>query len=142
MHPDNVADDQYRRNLEGVEVINDREAVVKTKVVNVTLFRNLSQFPGGFEIASLKNFEAAGEFPGLDDQAMAGTGPYQYDERSDGSYIRFKRVPYQHWRVTPDFEELELRFISEESTRLAALLAGEVHITPLATDLPSTEACR
>ena len=33
---------------------------------------------------------------------------------------------------------MELRFISEESTRLAALLTDEVHISPLATDLHET----
>ncbi|HIG20754.1 MAG TPA: hypothetical protein EYQ78_08380, partial [Candidatus Poseidoniales archaeon] len=82
---------------------------------------------------SSKNFDAVGEYPGMDDQPMAGTGPYQFLERSEGSYVRFKRVPYQHWRATPEFEELELRFISEEFTRLAALQVGEVHITPLAT---------
>ncbi len=135
MHVDNDSSDQYRRNIDNVVVLNNREAVLNLKQINVTLFRNLSQFVGGFEFMSSKNFDAMGDYPGLDDQPMAGTGAYQFLERSEGSYVRFKRVPYQHWRATPEFEELELRFISEEFTRLAALQVGEVHVTPLATDL-------
>ena len=138
VHPDNT-NAQYRTNIEGVEVLNDREAQVNLKIINVTLFRNISQFVGGFEIMSVDNFNDVGQvYPSLDDLPMAGTGPYQFVERSEGSYVRFKRVPYEHWRVTPDFEELELRFIGEESTRLAALLTGEIHISPLATDLHET----
>ena len=137
LHEENT-NAQYKANVAGVEVLNDREAQVNLKRINVTLFRNISQFVGGFEVMSVKNFQEAGEYPGLDDQPIAGTGPYQFVERAEGSYVRFKRVPYEHWRATPDFEELELRFIGEESTRLAALLTGEIHITPLATDLHET----
>ena len=137
LHEDNT-NAQYKANIDGVEVLNDREAQVNLKRINVTLFRNISQFVGGFEVMSVKNFQEAGGYPGLDDQPIAGTGPYQFVERNEGSFVRFKRVPYQHWRVTPEFEELELRFIGEESTRLAALLTGEVHISPLATDLHET----
>ena len=137
LHEDNT-NAQYKANVAGVEVLNDREAQVNLKRINVTLFRNISQFVGGFEVMSVKNFQEAGEYPGLDDQPIAGTGPYQFVERAEGSYVRFKRVPYEHWRVTPEFEELELRFIGEESTRLAALLTGEIHISPLATDLHET----
>jgi peptide/nickel transport system substrate-binding protein len=137
LHEDNT-NAQYKANVAGVEVLNDREAQVNLKRINVTLFRNISQFVGGFEVMSVKNFREAGGYPGLDDQPIAGTGPYQFVERAEGSYVRFKRVPYEHWRVTPEFEELELRFIGEESTRLAALLTGEIHISPLATDLHET----
>jgi peptide/nickel transport system substrate-binding protein len=137
LHEDNT-NAQYKANVAGVEVLNDREAQVNLKRINVTLFRNISQFVGGFEVMSVKNFREAGGYPGLDDQPIAGTGPYQFVERAEGSYVRFKRVPYEHWRATPEFEELELRFIGEESTRLAALLTGEIHISPLATDLHET----
>jgi len=135
LHPDNGNSGAYKRAVAGVEVLNDREARINLKTINVTIFRNVSQFTGGWELMSSKHFDEAGGYPGLDDQPIAGTGPYQFVERSEGSYVRFKRVPYKHWRATPDFEEIELRFIVEESTRLAALLTGEIHVTPLATDL-------
>ena len=142
VHPENPGGAQYIANIDNVEVLNDREAQLNLKQINVTMFRNISQFVGGFEIQSVAHFNELDDYPGLDDAPVVGTGPFQFMERSEGSYVRFKRVPYQHWRVTPEFEELELRFIGEESTRLAALLAGEIHVSPLATDLHSTAFSR
>jgi len=49
--------------------------------------------------------------------------------------MRFERVNYKHWRITPDFPELEFRYINEASTRVAGLLAGEIHITDVPSDL-------
>ena len=67
-----------------------------------------------------------------------GTGPYQFVERVGGAYVLYERVPYQHWRKTPDFPELQIFFVKEQSTRLAMLLAGEADIVTLPSDLEST----
>ena len=68
------------------------------------------------------------------DKRPAGTGPYQFVERSPGR-ILYRRVE-NHWSgITPDFEELELRFIGEASTRLAMLAAGEADIALLPKEL-------
>jgi ABC-type transport system substrate-binding protein len=56
-------------------------------------------------------------------------------ERSSAQYARYQRTPYQHWRTTPGFPEFEFRFINEASTRLAALITGEVQIAELPDDL-------
>jgi ABC-type transport system substrate-binding protein len=64
-----------------------------------------------------------------------GTGPYQYVSRSIGTGALFERVPYKHWRITPDFVEVEYKWAAETATRLAQLLAGEAHIAQLPTDL-------
>lgn len=47
----------------------------------------------------------------------------------------YNRVEGKHGRVTPDCEELQFCFASEESTRLARLLTGEVHSTAGGSDL-------
>ena len=73
--------------------------------------------------------------PGLDDSPLAGTGPYQFVERTPGQNVIFEKVPYDHWRQNGDFDELEYRYIAEEATRLSALLAGEVHMTSLSQEL-------
>jgi peptide/nickel transport system substrate-binding protein len=67
-----------------------------------------------------------------------GTGPYQYVKRVQGAYILYERVPYKHYRVTPDFPELQMFFVKEHATRLAMLLAGEVEIAALPSDLEPT----
>ena len=84
MHEDNPGSAQYRANIDNVEVLNDREAVVNLKRINVTLFRNISQFVGGFELMSSRNFDELGRYPSLDEPPLAGTGPYQFVERSEG----------------------------------------------------------
>src|SRR5206468_397514 len=94
----------------------------------------ISQAQGGFEIMSKANFDKAGD-PNLTTPATVGTGPYQMKSRQQGVNVIYERVPYQHWRITPDFPEFEFRWIKEPSTALAALLAKEIHMTSLPNDL-------
>lgn len=68
---------------------------------------------------------------------MVGTGSWQYVDRILGQNITAERVT-DHWRRTPEFEELEMLLTPEEATRLAALLAGEAHIVSLPSDLLNT----
>ena len=125
----------FKNVVERVEVVNDYEIVFHLKTAEAEFLTNVSEMVGGMEIQSKAHFDKVGKPPTLQDEPIAGTGAYQYKERVQGQYIRFEKVPYQHWRVQGEFPELELRWQNEASTRLAALLAGEVHMTPLPTDL-------
>ena len=125
----------FKNVVERVEVVNDYEVVFHLKTSESEFLTNVSEMVGGMEIQSKANFDKLGKPPALQDEPIAGTGPYQFKERAQSQYIRFERVPYQHWRLQAEFPELELRWQNEASTRLAALLAGEVHMTPLPTDL-------
>lgn len=51
-----------------------------------------------------------------------------------GRKVLYERVE-NHWRHTPQFKQLELRFVSEQATRVASLLTGEAHIAPISSDL-------
>ncbi|MBI3329365.1 MAG: hypothetical protein HYZ81_22010 [Nitrospinae bacterium] len=64
----------------------------------------------------------------------AGTGPWQFVEQQLGQWLLFRRVE-NHWRKTPEFKEFQILFGPEEATRLAMLLAGEVHVTEVSRDL-------
>ncbi len=86
-------------------------------------------------VHSKADFDKRGEPKSLTEPWLASTGPYQFKERKPSQSLVFERTPYKHWRVTPDFQELEMRWINEPSTRAAALLAGEIHITDLPADL-------
>jgi peptide/nickel transport system substrate-binding protein len=124
----------FREGIESVETINDHEVVLHFKRPDGKLASNIFTGVVGLSIHSKAQIEATGN-PSLLQRAVPGTGPYQYQERAQAAFIRFERVPYQHWRVQPDFPELELRFVSEASTRQAALLSGEVQMTTLPNDL-------
>jgi peptide/nickel transport system substrate-binding protein len=124
----------YEEITKQIEIVNDYEVVFHLSRPDANFLRAHSENEGGFEIRSKAWFEKNGA-PTMQTKPIAGTGPYQFKERAQGQYIRYERVPYQHWRIQPDFPEIELRFIKEPSTRLAGLLANEVHVTGLPEDL-------
>ena len=96
----------------------------------------LSRGFGGGEILMLskKQFDTEG-LEGFDAKP-AGTGSYQYLGREPGQGIWFERAPQPHWRgENPDFQEVELRWVREDLTRLAALLTSEIHVAALSREL-------
>lgn len=124
----------WRDTVASVEINNANAVTFNLAKPDTSFLSTLSQEQGSMEIQSKAHFDAAGD-PDPDDQPIAGTGPNQFMKRSVGSFVRYERVPFSHWRITPDFPEFEYRFQQEPSTRLAALLTGEIHITTLPEDL-------
>lgn len=124
----------WQDQIKTVEAVNDHEILVTYQRPEANWVYTISQ-QAGYEQESKAAYDANNGYPSnLSQPPIPGTGPYQFKERVQGSKIVYERVPYQHWRVTPDFPELEFRFQPEASTRLAALLTGEVHITTVNTD--------
>lgn len=70
---------------------------------------------------------------GLRDNPV-GTGPWKWNNWRLGDSMLFDRVE-GHWRKTPEFRQLRIAFVSENSTRLAMMLVGEAHISDLPKDL-------
>jgi ABC-type transport system substrate-binding protein len=123
-----------RTLVDEIEVVNDYEVVFRNHRPDVDFESVVSEIRAGLMIMSKAHFDAAGD-PTLQSAPIAGTAPYQLKERAQGSFVRFERVPFRHWRAAPDFEEFEFRFQNESSSRLASLLREEVHITSLPADL-------
>ena len=96
----------------------------------------LSRGFGGGEVLMLsKNQFDTDGVEGFDAKP-AGTGSYQYLGREAGQGIWFEKAPGPHWRgENPDFREVELRWVREDLTRLAALLTGEIHVAALSREL-------
>ena len=59
-----------------------------------------------------------------------GTGPWQFEDMRDKEFIRVSAVS-NHWRVTPEFAELEIRAVPEVSTRVAMLKTGQIDIADI-----------
>ncbi len=72
---------------------------------------------------SSEQFESEGE--AMFEGKPAGTGAYQFVSRRLDENSEYERVPYDHWRVNPDFATLKISTIPEDATRLALLLTGE-----------------
>ena len=124
--------DQVIPNL---KIVNDNQVVFVLAGPTIDLDNILANRHSTY-IFSKAHLDAEGQ-PGVD-SAPVGTGAYQYVERESGSYVLHERVPYDHWRITPDFAEVQVFNVKEASTRLAQLLAGEIHITLLPPDLERT----
>ncbi len=125
----------WRIVLDKFEPKGDYQVLLQLKRPDGNALTSLSRFRGGMEMFSKADFDKNGPATDLEKGPYAGTGPYQFKERKQASYLRYERVPYKHWRATPDFPEFEFRFIKEASTRMAALAAGEVQMADLPQDL-------
>ena len=119
-----------------IEPVSELEFIWKLPGPLAEQVRRLSEQVGGMEVMSASDYETNGP-PQMTTAPTAGTGGYEFDSRRQTVGIVFKRVEYDHWRHNPDFAELEIRWMNEESTRLAALLTDEIHVTQLGAD--STE---
>ena len=128
----------HSRNYRTVEIesVSELEFIWKLPRPLAEQERRMSEHIGGMEIMSVADYELLGEEI-VTSRPLAGTAGYQFESREQESYIRFDRAPGEHWRHTPDFAALEYRWMNEESTRLAAILTDEIHITQLGAD--STE---
>lgn len=128
----------YDEMVAGVDVLNDYEVVFRLNRPAAEFITVMSAQQGNMgDQVSKAHHEADGEPLNLDD-SVVGTGPYQLLERVQEQYIIYERVPYEHWRITPDFPEFEYRWLAEASTRLAALIAGEVHLASIPKDNVAT----
>ncbi len=79
---------------------------------------------GGQLVTSKSHVETLGQEKAGVEQPI-GTGPFRSVEHRVAEFWHLEAVP-NHWRKTPNFAELYIREISEESTRVANFLAGEL----------------
>src|SRR5712691_3565240 len=110
-----------------VEIVNDHEVIIHTTTVTPEFVDSISA-TSDLVMESKARWDAGGKE--LYGQKVVGTGPFEFVERKVGSYVLYKRVE-NHWRKTPEFKELEFRWVPEGVTRLATLIAGEVHISDI-----------
>ena len=120
--------------LNAIDTPSPNEAVFRLKRPDGNFLITLSEMTGGIEPFSKAQLDKQGPAT-MQTGPIAGTGPYQFKERSQGRYVRYERTPYKHWRVTPDLPEFEFRFMKEASTRMASLLTNEIHVASLPQDL-------
>src|SRR5712691_2968766 len=117
--------------LDNVEVVNDYQLVFHLPRPRTDLHIQLSTRWYN-AIVCKAHFDAEGQ-EGLN-RKMVGTGPYQFNERVLGQYLLLERIPSQHWRVMPDFKELQFLLVPEPTTRLAMLVRSEAHLAMIPFD--------
>jgi len=110
---------------QGVEIIDDYQVVFHLTQAAPEFVENISANTD-LVMESKARWDAGGKE--LYGQKVVGTGPFEFVERKVSSHVLYKRVE-NHWRKIPEYKELEFRWVPEGVTRLATLIAEEVHIS-------------
>jgi ABC-type transport system substrate-binding protein len=127
--------DDWGRWVESVEAVSDYEVIYHLGELNANFIVALSDRWSQQPMLSKAYFDANGEPASADDSPLIGTGAYEWVSAAPGINVVYKQRDDAYWRATPDFPEFEFRWMNEASTRLAALLTGEIHVTKLPIDL-------
>ena len=105
----------------GVTVVDEHTVEIKTSAPFPLLPRGLRDIV----MEAPRNIKEKGEQPAL--QRPVGTGPFKVVEwRPNDRLVLDANTEY--WGGRPAYDRLVIRNISEPSTRVAALKAGEVHV--------------
>ena len=117
-----AVEDVAQKVEQQVQIIDDHQVIIHIKFAAPELIDTLSA-KTDLAMESKARWDAGGKV--LYGQKVVGTGPFEFVERKVGSHVLYKRVE-NHWRKTPEYKELEFRWVPEGVTRLATLLAEEV----------------
>jgi peptide/nickel transport system substrate-binding protein len=113
----------YTQHVAKIDVIDDHTIQFTTKDV----FPLMPQYAALLTIISRNASEGRSTQDFNDGIAAIGTGPYKYKEYVPGEKIVLTRNE-DYWGDKPQVKEVEFRFISNNATRVAALLAGDVDV--------------
>jgi ABC-type transport system substrate-binding protein len=122
---------------EGVQIIDDYQVVFRLKHAAPEFLHTISANTD-LVMESKARWDAGGKE--LYGKKVVGTGPFEFVERTVGVHVLYTRVE-NHWRKTPEYKDLEWRWVPEGVTRLATLLTEEVHIADVERD-PAVLALR
>jgi peptide/nickel transport system substrate-binding protein len=109
------------KSIVSIDIIDDYTVVLKTKDPIPWFANNLHQL----YIMDKESTEARD--PGVVGLKPIGTGPYKLVEWVKGSYVKFE-ANEDYWEGAPPIKKVELRPITESSTRFAALASGQVQL--------------
>ncbi len=112
---------------DSITVVSPTELVIETSTAAGFLNWFISDIQGVEGLIQPKNYT---ESVGNDEFAKnpVGSGPYKWVDQRKGDFMEMEAVD-NHWRDgVPRFKTVLWRIIPEESTRIAALKAGEVDV--------------
>jgi peptide/nickel transport system substrate-binding protein len=115
----------WRKNITSIEVLGPYQVRVNLKTPDPGF---LARMWWGTGIFGKKYRESVGD-KGFADKPV-GTGPFKWLEYKQDVYWKVEAVP-KHFRHTPEYKTLTVRYVPENSTRLAMLKAGEADIVQL-----------
>ncbi len=115
----------------GMEVIDDytfKMTLAQPQVDVADWWFNILVVPCA-AVRSAAQYEAEGD--AMFETGPAGTGGYQFVGRELKEFTEYEAVPFDHWRVNPEFKHLRITTAPEDLTRLAMLLTGEANMVDI-----------
>ena len=109
------------KSIESVTVIDDYTVVIKTKAPVHFFANNLHQ------VFIMDKESTEKRDPGDVETKPIGTGAYKFVEWIKGAHLTMV-ANEDYWEGVPSIKEVELRGITEASTRFAALASGQVDL--------------
>ena len=109
--------------------VDGRQVIVRLSRPEVTLHYTLSIIGGSEGAVIPKRYYESVGIAGFRARPV-GSGPWVFENRQVGQSIQY-RANHAYWRSGAAFETLQLNLVSEPSTRLAQLEAGEVDIAEI-----------
>lgn len=119
-----------RRMIKSIEVIDELTVKVNTTSPQMGLPAQLSRAVAPEGAIMPKNYiEKVGEEEFR--KKPIGSGPWKFVRNVPGDRIEFTAVTTPHWRGRPNFKDLTLLLVPEESTRVAMVRTGEAAIASI-----------
>ena len=109
------------KQIETVEVVDEYTVSIKTKTPIPWFANNMHQ------VFIMDKESTESRDPGDVMVKPIGTGAYKLDEWVKGSYVRLT-ANEDYWEGAPQLKQVEVRPITESSTRFAALVSGQADI--------------
>ena len=109
------------KSIASIDIVDDYTVVIKTKDPIPWFANNLHQ------IYMMDKESTEARDPGEAEVKPIGTGAYKLVEWVKGSYVKMK-ANEDYWEGPPPIKNVELRPITESSTRFAALASAQVEL--------------
>ena len=125
----------WRDRIREVEIVDDYTVTFHFDEPYVDGERLFSRTGGEMYITSKAQWDEGG----VDavDERIVGTGVYRYQGRAEGENLVVEAVE-DHWRDEAAFQEIEFRWVPDETTRMAQLLTAEVHAAAMGRDVAAS----
>ena len=109
--------------VDRLEKVDDRTLRVVTKSPSPSLMEDI----GRVFIVKQAAAEGHGSEDFMDPAVAVGTGPYRFVSWAPGESLRLAAHD-GYWGDKPEFKDVEIRFMSNDAARVAALLSGSVQV--------------
>lgn len=109
--------------VDKLEKVDDLTVRVTTKGPQPALIKDIGRVFVVSKVAT--EGKSSNDFNSGD--AAIGTGPYSFVEWTPGQNLRVKAYD-GYWGDAPEFKDIDIKFISNDAARVAALLSGAVDV--------------